>query len=64
MLLDRIEAVEMQPPARPLALVIREDDRAHSIPRRWLTEGWSAQEVAGAIIARVREAQAGQRAGG
>ncbi|WP_437574111.1 hypothetical protein [Sorangium sp. So ce887] len=63
-LLDRIEAVEMQPPAKPLTLVIREDDRAHTIPQRWLTERWPAQEVAGAIIARVREAQAGQRAGG
>ncbi|WP_437964649.1 hypothetical protein WMF04_33840 [Sorangium sp. So ce260] len=63
-LLDRIDAVEMQPPARPVALVIREDDRAHSIPRRWFPEGWSVQEVAGAIIARVREGQAGQRAGG
>ncbi|XXX73347.1 hypothetical protein WMF30_37480 [Sorangium sp. So ce134] len=62
--LDRVEAVEMQPPARPVALVIREGDRAHTVPQRWLTEGWSAQEVAGAIIARVREAQAGRRAGG
>ncbi|WP_438022956.1 hypothetical protein [Sorangium sp. So ce233] len=63
-LLDRIEAVEMQPPARPVTLVIREDDRAHSIPLRWLAEGWSAQEVGGAIIARVRAAQADPRAGG
>ncbi|WP_437285035.1 hypothetical protein [Sorangium sp. So ce406] len=63
-LLDRVEAVEMQPPARPVALSIREDDRAHSIPLRWLAEGWSAQEVGGAIIARVREAHASPRAGG
>jgi hypothetical protein len=62
--LDRIEAVELQPPAKPITLVIREDDRSHSIPQRWLTKGWPAEEVAGAIIARVRGAQAGRRAGG
>lgn len=62
--LDRVESVELQPPAKPITLVIREDDRAHSIPQRWLTKGWPAEEVAGAIIARVRGAQAGQRAGG
>ncbi|KYF48497.1 hypothetical protein BE08_19310 [Sorangium cellulosum] len=62
--LHRIEAVELQPPARPITLVVCEDDRSHSIPQRWLTKGWSAQGVADAIIARVREAQAKQRAGG
>lgn len=62
--LDRIESVELHPPAKPITLVIREDDRSHSIPQRWLPKGLSADEVAGAIIERVRGAQAGQRAGG
>lgn len=62
--LHRIEAVELLPPARPITLVICEDERSHSIQRRWLTKGWSVQGVADAIIARVREAQASQRAGG
>lgn len=62
--LDRVESVELQPPAKPITLVIREDDRAHGIPQRWLAKGWPAEEVAGAIIARVRGAHAGERDGG
>ncbi|WP_438038171.1 hypothetical protein [Sorangium sp. So ce128] len=62
--LDRVESVELQPPAKPITLVIREDDRSHNIPQRWLPRGRSAEEVAGAIIARVRGSQAGQRARG
>jgi len=52
--LDRIVAVETQPAAKPVTLVVREDDVAYAIPSRWFTGGWSAREAAEVIIARVR----------
>ena len=52
--LDRIVAVETQPAAKPVTLLVREDDAAYAIPSRWFTEGWTPREAADVIIARVR----------
>jgi hypothetical protein len=52
--LDRIVAVETHPAAKPVTLVVREDDAAYAIPSRWFTAGWSAPEAAEVIITQVR----------
>ena len=56
--LDRIVAVETQPAAKPLALVIREGEMGHVISGRWFPEGWSIRDVADLIIKEVRRTRA------
>ncbi len=51
---DRIVAVEMITQGTIPALIIREDDRTHNIPSKWIAEDWTAQQVSDEIISRVR----------
>lgn len=51
---DRIDAVELVPHGSVASVSIREGEHVHSIPGRWIGEGWTAQKILEEVIARVR----------
>jgi hypothetical protein len=51
---DRIDSVEIVGEGSNASVIIREGDRAYSIPGRWIGEGWTAPQILEEVIARVR----------